>query len=361
MRVTLVISSLGGGGAERVLTTLANYWVDAGWAVTIVTIADQESDAQYPIDLRVQIAKLSMRSTSTSTRDAIASNLNRLRALRNAIRGSKPDGVISFMTENNVLTRIATLGLRGPVIVSERVVYLRPSIPRSWRVLRPITYFLSTYIVMQTRDSVTEVPRWLRPKVGVIPNPVPPGPIKPNQSSGHRKKLIAMGRLSDEKGFDLLLEAFSKLAPRHPEWDLTIWGEGALKEQLTQQRDDLGLTDRVGIPGPTRTPREQLAASDLFVLSSRHEGFPNVLCEAMATGLPVVSFDCKFGPGDIIRNTIDGMLVPTGDVDALVAALDRLMSDEALRTRLGAEAVSIVERFSLANVAAQWEALLKAR
>ncbi len=86
-----------------------------------------------------------------------------------------------------------------------------------------------------------------------------------------------------------------------------------------------------------------------------------MLCEAMATGLPVVSFDCKFGPSDIVRNNIDGLLVPTGDADALVAALDRLISDEALRTRLGAEAVSIVKRFSLANVAAQWEALLKAR
>lgn len=171
---------------------------------------------------------------------------------------------------------------------------------------------------------------------------------------------MAMGRLSREKGFDLLLQAFERLAPRHPDWDLTIWGEGALKEQLIQQRDDLELTDRVSIPGSTRTPREQLAASDIFVLSSRYEGFPNALCEAMASGLPVVSFDCTFGPGTIIRNNVDGLLVPTGDVDALVAALDRLMSDEALRDQFGAEAVSIVERYSLANVAAQWEALLKA-
>lgn len=361
MRVTLVISSLGGGGAERVLTTLANYWADAGWAVTIVTIADDMADVQYPIDRRVQIVRLSMRSASTSSRDAIASNLGRLRALRSAIRRSKPDGVISFMTENNVLTRLATLGLRGPVVVSERVVYQRPSIPRSWRTLRPIAYLLSTAIVMQTRDSVVEVPRWLRPKVRVIPNPVPPGPLKLTRSFEGRKQLVAMGRLSREKGFDLLLQAFARLAPRHPDWDLTIWGEGALKEQLTQQRDDLGLTDRVGIPGSTRTPREQLAASDIFVLSSRYEGFPNVLCEAMATGLPVVAFDCPFGPGEIIRNGVDGMLVPTGDVDALVAELDRLMSNEALRDRLGAEAVSIVERYSLANIAAQWEALLKAR
>jgi glycosyltransferase involved in cell wall biosynthesis len=185
--------------------------------------------------------------------------------------------------------------------------------------------------------------------------------VKITPAFAGRKQLMAMGRLSHEKGFDLLLQAFARLAPHHPDWDLTIWGEGALKEQLMQQRDDLALTDRVSIPGPTRSPREQLAASDIFVLSSRHEGFPNALCEAMASGLPAVSFDCKFGPGSIIRDNVDGLLVPTGDVDALVTALDRLMSDEALRDRLGAEAVSIVDRYSLANVAAQWEALLKRR
>lgn len=360
MRVTLVISSLGGGGAERVLTTLANYWAEAGWAVTIVTVADNAVETEYALDPRVNVARLSMHKPSTSLRRAAANNLERLRALRGAIRRSEPDGVIAFITTNNVLTRIATLGLRIPIIVSERVAYRNSSIPRAWRLLRPFTYALSTTIVMQTVDGVVDLPRFLRSKVRVIPNPVLPGPRKEVASAPGRKKLAAMGRLAPEKGFDLLLEAFARVAPNQPDWDLAIWGEGSLRDALTEQCDSLGLTDRVSFPGATKSPREKLAESDLFVLSSRREGFPNVLCEAMAAGTPVVSFACRFGPGTIIRDDVDGLLVPDGDVDALVATLDRAMSDESLRNRLGAEAVSIVDRYSLPNVAAQWETLLKA-
>lgn len=359
MRITLVISSLGGGGAERVLTTLANYWADIGWTVTIVTIADDAVQTEYPLDPRVNVSRLSMHKPSPSLRHAVMNNLDRLRALRRAIRDSEPDGIIAFITTNNVLARIATLGSRTPLIASERVVYRRPDIPMAWRALRPVCYALSTALVLQTPDSVVDVPRLLRPKVRVIPNPVPPGPPRIERPASERKRLVAMGRLSSEKGFDLLLEAFAKLAPMHPDWDLTIWGQGELHDELTRHRDALGLAERVRLPGATRTPREKLAESDLFVLSSRYEGFPNALCEAMATGLPVVSYACRVGPSTIVTNEVDGILVPAEDVDALAAALSRLMSDEALRCRLGAEAVSIVDRFSLPNVASQWEALVQ--
>lgn len=361
MRVTLVISSLGGGGAERVLTTLANYWVEHGHQVTIISIADDAGDVEYPIDSRVNVRPLSLRAPSHTLRDAVGANVGRLRALRAAVRDSRPDGVIAFMTENNILTRIATLGLRKPVVVSERVIYGRRTIPKFWRWLRPVAYRLSTYLVLQTEDSIQQVPKLLHSKVRVIPNPVPPGHRRPAGRESDRHTLVAMGRLSGEKGFDLLLQAFAKVAAKHPDWSLTIFGEGRLLDDLIAQRDALGLRDRVSFPGATRQPRERLAESDLFVLSSRHEGFPNVLCEAMATGLPVVSFDCPFGPSSIVRDGIDGVLVPNENVDALAVTIDRLMSDPAERDRLGDAAVEIVDRFSLPRVAAQWEALISGR
>lgn len=358
MRVTLVTSSLGGGGAERVLTTLANYWAEAGWAVTFVTVADNAVDVEYELDPRVTVTRLSLHKPSSSLWGAVAGNVERLRVLRGAIRDSNPDGVISFITTNNVLTRFSTLGLRVPVIVSERVVYKHPTLSLPWRVLRSLAYALSSTLVVQTSDSVPDVPRLLRSKVMVIPNPVPPGPQKHGTPAAERKQLIAMGRLAPEKGFDMLIEAFARVAPSHPDWDLTIWGEGSTRESLIEQRDALGLANRVSLPGVTKAPREKLAESDLFALSSRREGFPNALCEAMAAGLPVVSFACRVGPSSIITNDVNGILVPANDVEGLAAALDRLMSDELLRRRLGAAAVSIVDRYSLPAVAAQWEALI---
>jgi glycosyltransferase involved in cell wall biosynthesis len=170
--------------------------------------------------------------------------------------------------------------------------------------------------------------------------------------------VVALGRLCKEKGFDLLLGAFARVAAKHPDWSLVVWGEGPLRLSLERIRDEVGLEGRAFFPGLTRQPFENMQQSDLFILSSRREGFPNALCEAMACGLPVISFDCASGPREIITDGVDGLLVPAEDEEALAVAIDRLLSNEEERKRLAANAQRVVERFSLPLVIGMWEALI---
>lgn len=168
-----------------------------------------------------------------------------------------------------------------------------------------------------------------------------------------------MGRLAPQKQFDLLLRAFAASSQGDAEWSLVIIGEGPERPRLQALATDLGLSDRVEWLGLVQHPEEVLRRADIYVLSSRYEGFPNALVEAMASGLSVVSFDCPSGPGEIIRDGIDGILVPAQDLTALTVAIRRLMLDEPERLRLGSRAVEVTARFAVDKVIDEWEALMR--
>jgi glycosyltransferase involved in cell wall biosynthesis len=196
------------------------------------------------------------------------------------------------------------------------------------------------------------------PPVRAIPNAVPDVPAGPGDPGAHR--LIAAGRLNHQKGFDLLLAAFAAAAPRHPDWVLDIFGEGPLRQDLEGRVVSLGLEGQARINHSTDRLGERMRDASVLVLSSRFEGFPLILLEAMAAGLSVVAFDCPTGPGEIITSEADGLLVPAQDVPAMGAALDRIMSDESLRRRLAAAAPEAVRPYSSQQVGRRWDELLSA-
>ena len=171
-------------------------------------------------------------------------------------------------------------------------------------------------------------------------------------------EVVAAGQLTRRKGFDRLLRAWARVANDHPAWRLRVFGSGPAEQELSMLADDLCVADSVSLEGYTPRLREKLAAASLFAMSSRHEGFPMVLLEAMSVGLPVVAYDCPTGPRDIVTGGIDGYIVPDGFTEGFAATLDGLMSDEDERRRLGDAAVEKASQFRIDAIAARWEALL---
>lgn len=191
--------------------------------------------------------------------------------------------------------------------------------------------------------------------VGFMPNPLP---LAPGTSSPRTEKVVAsIGRLSYEKGVDLLLEAWAEAAPKQPGWTLRVYGRGEAEAQLRQQCAELGLEESVDFAGRTDDVPGALRASSVFVQSSRGEGFPLVLLEAMATGVPCVAFDCAPGVREIVTHEEDGLLARPGNTSELARHLVRLMSDENLRDTMGEQALRSVHRFDPDVITRRWEAL----
>ncbi len=252
--------------------------------------------------------------------------------------------VVSFIDRVNVLTLLATRGLEVPVVVSERTDPAAYAVGWMWERLRAFTYPSAAALVAQSAAALRYFPPAPARIDRVIPNAVvkAQAAAEPSRRARPPYLVLGLGRLGPEKGFDRLLAAFAQAAPQFPEWELEIWGEGPERAALERQRGDLGLGTRVRFPGVTQDAPRLMRSADLFVLSSRFEGFPNVLGEAMSNGLPVISYDCPSGPREIVRHQIDGFLVPPeGGVDALFAALARLMGDPAERLRLAARAPEV--------------------
>jgi glycosyltransferase involved in cell wall biosynthesis len=360
MRLTLVIYSLGRGGAERTASVLASAWAERGNEVTLITL-EQDDVPAYPLHSKVVLRPLRMRAgKARHIFHGAGRNLKIVSALRDAIRGSKPDFVISFMDISNVLALLATRPLDVPTVIVEQIHPAYHYIGWHWEILRRLLYRRADALVCASRPML----HWFESKAGikglVIPNPVAPGVLCVHSDKNDKREkaghvIVGMGRLVEQKGFDLLLEAFSRVAPRHPDWSLKILGEGPLKSQLKAQTQKLNLAARVEFTGALADPFAVLHTADLFVFSSRFEGFGNALCEAMACGLPAISFDCPSGPSEIIRNGIDGVLVPVEDVSALAATMDQLMSDDQERLKLAARAPEVVLRFGIEGILDLWK------
>jgi glycosyltransferase involved in cell wall biosynthesis len=364
-RITIIVAALAGGGAERVVVDLARYLGSAGRTVTVLTLNRDVPD-DYALSPGVGRERADVGYSAATLFERIRNSIASLLALRRKILSVRPDVVISFVDQTNVRIILSLLGSRLPVIVSERVHPDHNLLTPFWRMLRRMTYPLATAVTVQTEDGANWFRRFTRVKGAVvIPNATRfRDDVQAGDSAAARAAprplIVAMGRLTAQKGFDLLLDAFSRSGLPAQGWHLAILGEGPESKVLAGQVTALELTGSVSFPGHVRDVGSWLRSADMFVLSSRFEGFPNALVEAMQVGAPVISFDCESGPRELIRHGVNGCLVQPEDVAALADQMRLLGIDPELRARLGAEAAGVNETLSPEKIYVRWLGLIDA-
>lgn len=367
----LMYSAYGRGGVARTVINLANHLADAH-QVELVSLYRHRKPV-YAIDPRVRV---------TFLKDVHSDRLHALHARRTRLRPVPVETDMSLLTDLLLWWKLKRL--RTGILISTR-----PSLhlaaarwaPRRMttigqdhlnfpvrfrnaaqaRVLRTAIPRLDAYTVLTTADAEdyrVEMPE-VSTEIAVIRNALPWPVEAPTSEPARRdnKVVVAAGRLTKEKGFRRLISAWEPIARTHPDWQLHIYGGGAEHTALAMLIDEAGLSEHVVLKGYTSEFRAVLSESSIYAMSSFSEGFPMVLIEAMSTGLPLVSFDCPRGPGEIIEDGRNGRLVPDGDVAGFTEALDDLISDGELRRRLGDQALEDAKKYEIDTIVAEWEAL----
>jgi GalNAc-alpha-(1->4)-GalNAc-alpha-(1->3)-diNAcBac-PP-undecaprenol alpha-1,4-N-acetyl-D-galactosaminyltransferase len=373
MRITLVSLSLELGGAERVLVHLAKGLLQRGHSVSVITFAGEDTDF-YQLPAGIDRVALDSPQKSLPLLPSVHRNIGRLIRLRRTtarliklrqvIQKIQPDIIIAFTAPINILTVLVLFNTNYPIIGSEHNSPIDTPCSQPWESLRQNNYQHLQKLVSVSHGIDDELSWLAQTKRTVIYNPFLPieksldPPNYPTGVLANKKLIVAMGRLAPQKGFDLLLRAFQQVKDDFPDWQLLILGDGNLRSELEQLREDLKLSASVVFAGNISHPFPLLQNAELFVLSSRTEGFPMAVGEALACGLPVIATDCCGGVRELIRDGIDGVLVANQDITALATAMKHLMSDEKARNRLASRTVEVVERFSLDKVLDCWETLI---
>lgn len=340
----IVCGTLTQGGAERVISILSKEMVQKGFPVEILLYYDRP--LFYEIDPRVRIVTVEKETGQKNL-------LRNLRWMRKYFKTNAKE-IISFLAPFNMVSIAASFGTGIPIIVADRNDPRKvPGNPVS-RKVRDFLYRFADGVALQTEYNRAYFSTAVQRKSNVIYNPVSLGP-KAGLAlrTEKQKKIVSVGRLMPQKNQQMLISAFADVHKNHPDYKLTIYGDGPLKEQLQEQIERLGLKEYVHLPGSVQNVFECIAGSELFVLSSDYEGMPNALIEAMCLGLPVISTRVS-GATDLIQHGENGLLVDVEDKDSLVLAMEELLNAADLQKQLAENAMQINEQLEISKITSQW-------
>lgn len=350
-KIVIVTRNMNSGGAERVIAQLSNYFSKKHIDCIIVTV--DEVQLSYELDSNIRIVSIEKKHASK-----LAEKLYQYKNVRKIVKAEKPDVVLSMPEEIGIYVILALLGTKIPVYVSERNnPWVMPDV-KVTRVLRKLMYPFTTGLIFQTEMAKSFFSKAIQEKGRVIGNPVEADRI-PDPFVGERRKVIVgAGRLETQKNFSLLISAFAEFSKEMPEYELHIYGDGKLREQLQKEVEWLGIAEKVHLPGRKNNLLEVINDCSVFVLSSDYEGMPNVLIEAMCMGMPVISTDCPSGgPKELIQNRVNGLLIPVGDKDAMVAAMKECV-EAGNQKKFATNAYKIKQKLAGEEIFEQWHKFL---
>lgn len=341
--ILIVTRGLTAGGMERTSVNLASYFHSKNYHVVYFTLF--KTPHFFKLDSEIEIVEPAINRESYN-KFVYAFKL--IPTLRRIIKSRKIDYVLGIGEYFNPFVLFATFGLSCKVFVSDR---LSPDIKLGLvDKFKKISYPFADGAISQTQYAAKKLSENTKLKnIIVIPNPLKPinkvdVPLK--------KQIISVGRLNPEKGHRVLIEAFAKIENR--DWNLILIGDGVERKNLEQQITSLNISNRVVLKGELTDFGKELSESQIFILPSLSEGFPNALIEAMSLPLACISSDCVAGPSDIIKDGFNGVLVKPNDVEALTSKIDALINDEVLRNKLKDNAYKIIEDLEFNAIAQRY-------
>ncbi len=352
-KIAFFINSLHKAGAERVACNLMAYLQQQGHEILLVTQHKDADEYTLPAGIRRELSDLTEAETGKSR---LLNFAGRYRKLQRIWQRERPDVILSFIGKNNVMALLTACPCRIPVVVAVRGT---PALEYEGRALKKaafLTFPHAAGVILQTKESMDFFPPKVREKVTILPNPLHEDFIRPIYEGEREKTIVTVGRMDENKNQQMAIEAFAALTEKFPDYRLILYGNGELREKLQDRTKQLGIADRISLPGSIRDVAGALEKASVFLLTSDTEGMPNTLLEAMALGTACISTDCPCGgPAELIRDGENGFLVPVRDTKALTEKLRQLLQDPALRVRMGKQAAKVQETYAPSTVLPQWE------
>lgn len=349
-RIAFVIRSLKFGGAERVLVEICTALFKRGYKITIFTFNVEENE--YKLQQGIERINLNIRG------DSLKHFFSNISTLRQAILKYNPEVCVAFDTMINIYTVLALLKTSVKTYISERNAPGHIKLGIHSKIARKIIYCMSDYYIFQTREAAEFYSKSIQNRAFIIPNPVKAGlPEKKNYSK--TGKIVAVGRLEEQKNYPMLLNAFSVFLNTYPDYVLHIYGEGKEKDNLLLICQELNIAEKVIFEGVSSDIHNSLVDYDFFVMTSWFEGMPNALMEAMAMGLPVISTNCPSGgPKLLIEDGTNGSLVGNNNVSELAKSMEKISENVQFAIKIGTNAKKVKEDFNIEKICDLWECAL---